>query len=87
MLGIDTNIPCVNEDGEVIYRTQNWYPSFAEMADSAKRKGKVLSQEEYLDMVTDDEQPVIANLDEIKAARLANPQAGITKAAQAGKLR
>jgi hypothetical protein len=87
MLGIGTNVPCVNEDGEVLYRTQNWYPSFAEMAESAKKKGKVLTQDEYLDMTADDETPVIANLEEIKIARLANPQAGINKAANDGRVR
>jgi hypothetical protein len=59
MLGFGTDVPCVNTDGEVIYRTQFWTPD-AE--------------------ATDDEAPVIANLEDIKQAR------AIAIAANNGKL-
>jgi hypothetical protein len=48
MLGIGTNIPCVDPDGQLIYKTEYWTPDVEEQ---------------------DDEQPEIANLEEIKQAR------------------
>jgi hypothetical protein len=59
MLGIGTDIPAVNEQGEVIYRTQYWTPDMDD---------------------TDDETPVIANLEDIRKAR------AVAVAANNGKL-
>ena len=59
MLGIGTDIPAVNEQGEVIYRSQFWTPDMN---------------------AEDDETPVIANLEDIRAAR------AVATAANNGKL-
>ena len=60
MTGIGTNIPCVDPDGQLIYRTEFWTPD---------------------EDAQDDEQPEIANLEQIREAR------AIANGAKNGKIK